>query len=196
MVRGWRARPLGPLAVSLVAVLLLAGAVVYLVTRSSDPREVSPDVLPTVPTAQQAAVYVDCSKPNAVAYFSDNPCQTFVLLESKHFPSASEFLAAESHHMMVSGWRHSVPQLVDYDGIAFGMASAEDSWVAPANQACAYVATGQTGVAAETNEIFPRDPYDVPQGVYDFYRKAKAANSSETLWVRLRPLNTDGHCAG
>ncbi|MEI4920520.1 hypothetical protein Q8G81_33710, partial [Klebsiella pneumoniae] len=76
------------LVVPLVIVLLVAGTLVYLVTRSSGQLEVGADVLPMVPAAQQAAVYFDCSKPNVVAYFPDNPCQTFVLLESQRFGSA------------------------------------------------------------------------------------------------------------
>ena len=98
--------------------------------------------------------------------------------------------------MRLSGWHHSAPQLIDYDGAQSGMATLAESWVAPAHKACAYVATDQTGVAAEAKALFPSDPYDIPHGVYAFHRRAKAAVRSETLWVRLRPPNRDRRCIG
>jgi hypothetical protein len=182
--------------VVVIAVLVAVLAVTYFVTRSSDQARVGADGLPTVAEAQQAAAYVDCSKISSIAYFSNNPCQTFVLLESDHFSSAEEFLAAESRQLMAKGWRHSDPQPVDFDGGHGGLASPSQSWGAPANRVCAYVATARGGVAAETREIFPQDPYDVPQGVYDFYWTAKAASTRQALWVRLRPPNDDGRCVG
>jgi hypothetical protein len=135
-------------------------------------------------------------KIDSVAYFADNPCQTFVLLESKRFVSAREFWTAQTRGMRTSGWRHSARQLVDYDGAKSGMASLSESWVAPDHLACAYVTTDGKGVAAETHALFPYDPYDIPHGLYVFYRKAKAAKRSETLWVRLRPPNRGGRCIG
>jgi hypothetical protein len=152
--------------------------------------------LPVVVTGHQATVYVDCSKVNGVAYFPDNPCETFVLLKSSHFGSAAAFWVAETRQLRLSGWRHSAPQLVDYNGAYGGMANLRDSWVAPSHRACAYVTTDRKGVAAEAKELFPYDPYDNPHGVYVFYRTAKRARSDETLWVRLRPPNRGGRCIG
>jgi hypothetical protein len=87
-------------------------------------------------------------------------------------------------------------QLVDYDAANSGMAKASESWVEPAEHACAYVTTDRSGVAAERKALFPYDPYDNPHGVYVFYRKARTAEPRETLWVRLRPPNRGGHCIG
>jgi hypothetical protein len=180
-----------------VVLIVVAGAAAaFAATRGPDQPEVSVDALPEVTTANQAAVYVDCSKINGLAYFSDNPCQTFLLLQSSHFSSAAAFWDAEQRQMRRSGWRHSAAQLVDYDGAHGGMAGDSESWVSPAHDVCAYVTTRQHGVAAETRELFPYDPYDVPHGVYGFYRTARATTSGEALWVRLRPPNRGGHCIG
>jgi hypothetical protein len=188
MRRGW---------LLLVGLFLVAGAgAAFAIHRGPDQAEVSADALPVVATAHKAGVYVDCSKVDSVAYFADNPCQTFVLLTSKHFRSAVEFWAAETRAMRISGWRHSAPQLVDYDGANSDMASLSESWVSPAHRACAYVATGRKGVVTEAQALFPYDPYDIPHGVYVFYRTARAAKPSETLWVRLRPPNPGGRCIG
>jgi hypothetical protein len=124
--------------------------------------------------AHEAAVYVDCSKINSVAYFPDNPCQTFLLLQSDHFTSAVEFLGAEMRQMSLSGWHHTAPQPVDYDGAAGGTATLSQSWVSPDHRACAYVATDRIGVAAEARELFPYDPHNQPQGVLDFYRTGRS----------------------
>jgi hypothetical protein len=193
MAQRWRSRLFG---FALLIVLLAVGTAIYLLTRSSDQPQVGADVLPVIAKAQRAAAYTDCSRVNSVAYFPGNPCQTFVLIESTRFRSAAAFLAAETRQMIASGWHHSAPQPVDYDGAYGNMASATQSWAARDHRACAYVASVRAGVSAETPEIFPRRSYDVPQGVYDFYRAAKAANPDETLWVRLRPPNTGGRCVG
>jgi hypothetical protein len=170
-----------------VPIALVGGAVAYFLTRPPGQPQVSADVLPVVAAAHRAAAYTDCSKVNSVACLSDNPCQTFVLLESNRFSSAEAFLAAETRSIIAAGWHHSAPQPVDYDGGAGGMAMPSESWVAPVHQACAYIATAGIGVAAEAAQIFPRDPYDVPEGVYEFYRTAKDANLAKALWVRLYP---------
>lgn len=181
-----------------LATLIVAGGagVAYAVTRGSDQPQVDAGVLPVVSPAQETNVYVDCSKINNVAYFPDNPCETFVLVESGHFGSASALLTAEMRELTRSGWRHSAPQLVDYDGAAAGMATLGQSWVSADGRACAYIATDRVGVAAEARELFPYDPYNQPQGVLDFYRAAKAANPNASLWVRLRPRNPGGRCIG
>ena len=57
----------------------------------------------------------------------------------------------------------------------FGTATSSESWVAPDRQVLAYVATDDVGAAAEARGLLPFDPYDVPRGVLDFYRKATAA---------------------
>ena len=178
-----------------ITIGLTGVAVTYAVTRSDQP-EVDADVLPVVDTASQAASFVDCSKTNSLAYFSDNPCETFLLLRSNHFGSAAKLLAAETRRLAVASWGHSAPQEVDYDGGADGMAALGESWVSPDHHACAYVTTVGRGVAAERREIFPWDPYNWPHGVLDFYRHASAIKNQPALWVRLRPPNHGGHCVG
>lgn len=153
------------------------------------------DALPIVLTAHRTHIYVDCSRVDSVAYFNDNPCQTFELVSSDRFGSAEEFWAAETRRMRDAGWHHSAPQVVDYDSSDNGMASRADSWVVRGHRtACAYVVTDREGMAAEAKALFPYDPYDNPHGVYVFYSRAKVANPKDTLWVRLRPPNRDGRC--
>ena len=66
--------------------------------------------------------------------------------------------------------------------------------VSTAHHGCAYVATDQAGVPAEARTLFPYVPYNQPRGVLDFYRKARAANASHTLWVRLQPADRGTRC--
>lgn len=181
------------LAVTLLILVASAVAIIAVATGSADQPGVSAAALPAIAGARKTAVYVDCSKVSSVAYFSDNPCQTFVLLESDRFASAERFLAAETSYMMAWSWHRSSPQPVDFDGPVGRMAGPSESWAA--SGACAYITTDALGVAAETTELFPRD-LDVPQGVYDFYRAAGARSGREALWVRLRPPNTSGRCVG
>lgn len=182
------------LGLALAVLIMVVGAVIaYLGTRSPDQARVSAGVLPVTAAAHRTVVYVDCSKIGAVTYDPQNPCQTFVLLQSDHFRSAGAFLDAEARQLRDAGWRHpSRPPPVDYDSGEGAMATLTESWVAPRRQGCAYVATAQTGIAAEAKGLFPYDPYNQPQGVLDFYRKAKAAKAGETLWARLRATNATG----
>jgi hypothetical protein len=125
---------------------------------------------------------------DAVSYDPRNPCQTFVLLHSNRFNSAGAFLDAEARQLRTAGWRHPSTSLpVDYDNGFAGMATGSESWVGPGHRACAYVTIAKTGIAAEAKGLFPYDPYNQPHRVLDFYREAKAANASQTLWVRLQP---------
>jgi hypothetical protein len=185
-IRQFARRP--GLWLSLAVVVLATGAtIIYVATQSPDQAQVSADVLPVVPTARQAATYVDCSKVNAVIYDPHNPCQTFLLLHSSHFRSAAAFLNAEGRQLRAAGWRHTTtPMPIDRDAFG-GNATLNESWVAPQHRACAYVATGTAGVTAEARLLLPYDPYDVPHGVLTFYLKGKAANPSQTLWARLQP---------
>lgn len=181
----------------LVGLILVAGAALALtVTRGSDQAQVDADVLPAASGTYEAAVYVDCSKVNGVAYFSDNPCETFVLLESRHAGTAGRLRDAEVRRLRIADWRHSSPQLVDYDSVAGGTASLSQSWVSPDGRDCAYIAGVLEGLTAERREIFPREPADIPRGVYDFYQRATRAQPSRSLWVRLRPANPGGRCIG
>jgi hypothetical protein len=177
-------------------VVIVGATIAYLLTRGSAQPEVTENAIPTVATAHRAAGYVDCSRLNGIFYDPHNPCQTFVLLQSRHFASAQDFLQAEWSVLLASGWRHSAPQLIDYDAAptAHGLASPTESWVAPDHHVCAYLETAQSGVAAEGRQLFPYDPYNQPQGVLHFYLKAKAARQGVALWVRLRPPNPGGHC--
>jgi hypothetical protein len=156
---------------------------------------VGASALPELAGSSHLAAFVDCSKISAAAYFADNPCQTFVLLNDKRFHSATAFLAAEARHLTDAGWRHSAPQPTDYDQ-GEALASANESWVAPDGRACAYVTTVAAGIATEAKGLFPYDPYNQPDGVLAFYREAKAAKANQTLWVRLSPPNRGGHCVG
>jgi hypothetical protein len=181
---------------SLAVVVVVAGAAIaYLIISSPKQPEVNADVLPVVPTAREAAGYVDCSKINSVAYFADNPCQTFVLVTSDEFRSAMELLDAEVRHLGVVGWRHSDAQPVDDDGATGGMATVSQSWVAPDRRACAYVTTDAMGVAEEARELFPYDPYNQPPGVLTFYRHARSVRARPVLWVRLT-ASASGRCVG
>jgi hypothetical protein len=144
-------------------------------------------VLPIVADANQSAVYVDCSKVNSLAYFPQNPCQTFVLIRSQRFASSSSLLDAETARLRVAGWRHpTLPPPIDYD-VGNATAPVVDSWLAPEHHACAYIATDHAAVTAEGKELIPFDRYDDPHEMLVFYETAKAAAPHEALWVRLRP---------
>ena len=184
-------------ALLLIALILATSAAgAFAATRGSRQRAVDVKALPVPAAVRASSVYRDCSKVDAVAYFQDNPCQTFVLLTSEHSRSALAFWNAETRYIRGVGWRHSAAQLVDYDGADSGLATRGESWVSPDGRACAYIATLKTGVSAERKAVFPYDPYDIPRGVYTFYRTARAAKAAQTLWVRLRPSNRGGHCIG
>jgi hypothetical protein len=165
-------------------------------SRRGTQPQVHIDALPLVATAGVSTSFVDCSKIDAVTYSPDNPCQTFVLLTSEHFSSASAFWTAETRAMKIAGWRHSARQPPDYDGAYRRLASRRQSWVAPAQRACAYITTDRAGVAAEEHALFQYDPNDNPRGLYVYYHRAKAAARNVTLWVRLRPPNHGGRCVG
>ena len=47
--------------------------------------------------------------------------------------------------------------------------------------------TDSDAVAAERKALFPYDAYDIPRGLYRFYRQAEAADATRTLWVGLIP---------
>ncbi|MGO9793372.1 MAG: hypothetical protein ACLP8S_28735 [Solirubrobacteraceae bacterium] len=176
-------------ALAIAVVVVVAGLVVVAVLRSgrSNQREVSADELPVVAGAYGDAVFVDCSPINDIAYFANNPCETFVLVRSHHFGSASAFLGAEARRLLSAGWRHpSIAPPVDYNA-GGATASLSNSWFSPQHRACAYVDTVRDGVAAEHTGLFPYDPYNQPAGVLSFYRTAKAAAPDRALWVRLRP---------
>lgn len=192
----WDTRRVRRAVVLLVVTSSVGGAALaFAVPRGPAQSEVAAQALPVVRFAHESDVYVDCSKINAVAYFSDNPCETFVLLTGERFRSARRFWAAEVRQMRAAGWRHSAPQEVDYDGEGGHLARVSESWVSRDHRKCAYVATLQQGLAAEKREIFPRDPNDIPSGVYDFYHRAAKARPHRSLWVRLRPPNNHGgHC--
>lgn len=190
MRTGWRGR-----VGALVAIVVVGATIAYFATRGSGQPQVSANVLPQLDGSTLLAVYVDCSKISAVAYFADNPCQTFVLLKDNRFQSAADLLAAEARHLTDAGWHHSAPQPTDYDQ-GEALARPSESWVAPDRRACAYVTTVAAGIATEARGLFPYDPYNQPDGVLAFYRGATAAKADQTLWVRLRPPNQGGHCVG
>jgi hypothetical protein len=153
----------------------------------SDQAQVSADMFPIVEGARESAVFVDCSKVNALAYFPHNPCDTFVLLRSDQFASQQVFLAAEASRLRAAGWRHPrIAPPIDYD-VGDAAAPLDQSWFAPGHCVCAYVATAAAAVAAEGQGLLPFDPYDNPHGMLDFYETARAAQSGRALWVRLRP---------
>jgi hypothetical protein len=157
------------------------------VSRHSGAAEVSAGVLPVVAGADQVSAFTDCSKVNSLAYFANNPCETFVLLRDDRFATQAAFLAAEQHRLTAAGWRHpTIAPPIDYN-TGEAMAPIAASWVAPKHAACAYVATDRAAVTAEGSELLPFDYYDDPEGLLGFYRTAKAAQSHRTLWVRLRP---------
>lgn len=137
---------------------------------------------------RRVAVFIDCSKIDSVAYFPDNPCQTFVLVTSKQFTSVGGVLDTEVRHLTVLGWHHSAAQPVDYDGAAGGMATLSQSWVAPDRRTCAFVTTDAIGTAAEGHELFPYDPYNQPYGVLAFYR------CSRRCPIRSSPLDEAAAC--
>jgi hypothetical protein len=176
-----------PILALLGAAVAAAAVLTYTLSRTSGQAQVSADSLPVVAGAHRVAAFTDCSKVNSLAYFEDNPCETFVLLRGGQFTTQAAFLAAEARQLVASGWQHpTIAPPIDYN-VGGAMAAVENSWFAPKHAACGYVATDQAAVAAEASELIPFDRYDNPRGMLAFYRTAKAAQSENTLWVRLRP---------
>jgi hypothetical protein len=154
-----------------VALVVAAAAVAfYLVTRPSDHQpQVSVDLLPIADGARRIDTFVDCSKVNSLAYFTHNPCETFVLVRGSASGSGSAIalLRSEAATLRGDGWVHpTLRPVADYDDVSSAMAPLRDSWVAPGSNACAYVATARAGVLAEGKGFLCRrshGPVDVLQ---------------------------------
>lgn len=184
-------------AIWLPALIVIVGVIaIYILTRSPGQEQVSTSVLPVVSGARVERSFTDCSKVNSVTYDPEQPCQAFVLVKNLRFASSSALTARERARLQVGGWRRSArPLYMDNDtGLTFAPRAA--GWAAPSHQACAIVVTAAAGVKAEGKVLFPYDRYDIPRGLYRFYRAAKAGALSQTLWVQLIPgYDKNGHPA-
>jgi len=180
-------------------VVAAAAAAFYFVTRPSDHQpQVSVDLLPIADGARRVDTFVDCSKVNSLAYFTHNPCETFVLVRGSASGSAKALLRSESATLRGDGWVHpTLRPMADYDDVSSAMAPLQDSWVAPGSKVCAYIATARSGVRAEGKQFLPFDHADDPAGLLTFYNAARAARSGDVLWVRLRSkqMTQPGACS-
>ena len=114
-----------------------------------------------------------------------------MLVKSNQSVSQLALLSAEAQALRSAGWQHPrQPVSIDWDGSppSPNQARRTESWVAPHKSACAYVTTDDQGVAAEGKLLFPYDPYNQPEGVRRFYKRAKELRETKTLWVRLQPV--------
>jgi hypothetical protein len=182
-----------------IALVVAAAAVAYyLATKSpTQPRDAA-DLLPIADGAQRVDTFVDCSKVNSVAYFRDNPCETFVLVRGRASSSAMALLGSEVATLHRAGWVHpALRPEADYDDVSSAPAPRRDSWVAPDANACAYVATVRAGIRAEGKGFLPFDHDDDPAGLLTFYDVARTFQGGAVLWVRLRPkqMTERGACS-
>jgi hypothetical protein len=201
--RPWRRAGIGEsyratlAAIWLPALIVVVGLIaIYVLTRPPGQRQVSASVLPVASGAQVKRTFTDCSKVNSLTYDPEQPCQAFVLVKSIRFASLSALIAGERARLLASDWRRSaLPLLMDNDsGLTYAPRAV--SWAAPNHQACAVVVTDAVGVRAEGKVLFPYDAFDMPSGLYRFYRNAKASDQSQTLWVQLIPgSDKNGHPA-
>lgn len=177
-----------PVLIWLSALCVIVGAVVvYLETRPPGQGRVSASVLPIPVAAGVHSTYADCSKVNAVTYDPREPCQTFALVRGTRFASVEALYSAQLARLRETGWRPAPDKLFVDNHTGLVAAPRAASWTAPHHQACAVVLTVSSGIAAERKALFPYDPYDIPRGLYDFYRQAVAENPAPTLWVGLIP---------
>lgn len=168
--------------------LVIVGAiVVYLETRPPGQGRVSASVLPVAAGAHVDSTYTDCSKVNSVTYDPREPCQTFVLVRGTGFESLRALYDAQLARLRDVGWRVAPARLLVDNHTGLVYAPRAGSWAAPRHQACAVVLTASDAIAAERKALFPYDPYDIPLGLYRWYRQAQADDATRTLWVGLIP---------
>jgi hypothetical protein len=171
-----------------VVLIVIVGAVVaYLETRTPSQGRVSVSVLPLPGGARVESSYTDCSKVNSVTYDPHEPCQTFALDRDPRFASPQALYNAQLSRLHDVDWHVSPARLLVDNHTGLGYAPRSASWTAPRHQACAVVLTDLEGIAAERKALFPYDPYDIPGGLYRFYRRAQVADSTPTLWEAVIP---------
>jgi hypothetical protein len=153
-----------------------AGALVFIENRAPGQREVDVGVLAITSAARIATSFVDCTKVNTVSYEAHQPCQDFVLLVDRRAGSLQAFYRSEEARLLGAGWRQTTRRLLLDNDTGTAPAPGGATWAAPRHRACADVITDAAGLAAERKAVFPYDPYDIPHGVYRFYREAKAAS--------------------
>lgn len=185
-------------AARVVILVLLVGGVVYLLRPSAAQPQPRTSVLPVAADGDRTARFLDCSKVNSLAYFANNPCETFLLIGASGSESVTELLRSQDAALLAAGWRHPILRpAADYDDTYSLKAPLAQSWFAPHSRACAYVTTVRSGIAAEGKRFLPFDYGDDPKGLLTFYRKAQAVQHRPVLWVRLRPpeMTEPGACA-
>ena len=172
----------------LLVVLLPAAALLIHGLTGHHQVRVPMSAFPVVNGAAVGSNFIACAPADSAAYNPHNPCQTFLLLQGEKFGSSAELLAVEARLLTREGWHHAPGVVVDGDSPNLQMATRAETWRSRRAAACAYVTTVRRGVAAETKSIFPKDPHDIPQGVYDFLADAVRAQQLPAIWVRLQPL--------
>lgn len=168
-----------------VALLAVAGVVVYLlVRRDHEQPELPATVVPIARGAKRSRTYVDCTKVSTLAYFADNPCETFVLIHGSAEESARSLLTAESETLATHGWRHpALRPLVDYDHYD-RLAPKSEAWFSRDPRACVYVTIAKVAVRQLASSVrFGNTAADYRA----FYDALMAADAGSALFVRLRP---------
>jgi hypothetical protein len=178
------------------SVVIVAAALIYYLTRPPDQAQIDTAVLPVARTATTMRTFTDCSNVNSVTYDIHQPCQAFVLLRGTEPGSAPQLYRAEQGALRAAGWHRSAHPLRFDNDTGNDYAPLSAGWAAPGHQACAMLLNVKAGVAAERVAIFPYNPYDIPPGLYRFYRFAQSADRARTLWVQLIPgFDQNGHAA-
>jgi hypothetical protein len=157
-----------PVVATVVAVATAAG---------TGQRRVSPGVLPIVRSARVTGTFMDCSQVGFAGYIPNRPCDTYFLLASAHFHTATALLTAETRRLGRAGWRYA-------PATTWGQTLGSDGWIGPHHDGCAVVRTARAGSAAQASL---ESSMSMPSGFVAFGRAARQAILPPALWVILQP---------
>lgn len=156
---------------------LIAAAAITLVLHSGGQRQVRPDLLPLVQTANVTRTHIDCSEDGLAGYIPNRPCDTYFLATSNHFRSAAALLTAETRLLVRRGWRYA-------PATTWGQSLGANGWIGPRHRGCAVVRIASAGSAAQAHLAAS---IDMGAGFVTFGKVAGQSAGTPSLWVILQP---------
>jgi hypothetical protein len=161
----------------MLGVAVVAGAVgVLLLTRHAEQRRVSAQTLP-ITSAQIGPTYTDCSMVGLASYTPNRPCDTYFLISSPRFHTATALLSAEEQWLRTAGWRYSRAE-------TWGQTLTDYGWIGRHHEGCAVVMTAAIGARAQAR---PQASSPMGPRFVAFGRRATAATRTPTLEALLQP---------